>query len=55
MIVKEYLDFERGINPKKAMKVGLESPRRFESIEDFTHYIIAALPLIFGGRIPMIF
>lgn len=50
--VLESINFERGMEPKKAMKVGLKSPRKFENIEDFTHYILAALPLIFGGRIP---
>jgi hypothetical protein len=50
--VSEGMDFERGVEPKKAAGVGLSAPRRFKTIEEFTNHIIAALPLIFDGKIP---
>jgi hypothetical protein len=50
--LEESLNFERGIDPKKSMMIGLSSPRRFKSIEEFVDYIIKAMPLIFGGKIP---
>jgi len=50
--ISESVNFERGIDPKKSIGIGLESPKRFHNIEEFTNHIIAALPLIFGGKIP---
>jgi len=50
--ITESVNFERGIDPKKSIGIGLESPKRFHNIEEFTNHIIAALPLIFGGKIP---
>jgi hypothetical protein len=51
-LIKESLNFERGIEPKKASKIGLTAPKRFKTIEEFTNHIITALPLIFDGKIP---
>ena len=50
--ISESVNFERGIDPKKATGVGLAAPKRFQTIEEFTNHIIAALPLIFDGKIP---
>ena len=51
-LVRESLNFERGLNPKKSIGIGLEAPRRFKTIEEFTDFIIMALPLIFNGKMP---
>lgn len=51
-VVRESVNFERGIDPKRSTSIGLEAPRRFKNIQEFTDFIIAALPLIFGGKIP---
>lgn len=50
--ISESVNFERGIDPKKSAKIGLTSPKRFKTIEEFTDHVMAALPLIFGGKIP---
>lgn len=50
--IEESQHFERGVDPKKSIRVGLRAPRRFETIDEFTDYIIAALPLIFDGKVP---
>jgi hypothetical protein len=50
--LKESQNFERGVDPKKSAGIGLSSPKRFQTIEEFTNHIIAALPLIFDGKIP---
>jgi hypothetical protein len=52
MIVRESINFERGVDPKKTVGIGLEAPKRFTNIEEFSNHVIAALPLIFGGKIP---
>jgi len=50
--LEESLDFERGIDPKKAAGVGLTAKRRFKNINEFIDYVITALPYIFGGKMP---
>ena len=52
VVIGESLNFERGIDPKKTIGIGLEAPKRFKTIEEFTDHVIAALPLIFGGKMP---
>ena len=52
MIVRESINFERGLEPKTAAGIGLLAPRKFQSIEEFTDYVITALPVIFNGKIP---
>jgi hypothetical protein len=50
--VYESLKFERGLNPKDAMKIGLWSPRTFNDENEFYDYVIYILPYIFDGKIP---
>jgi hypothetical protein len=50
--LEESLNFERGQDPKKSIRIGLKYPRRFETIDEFVDYIISAMPLIFNGEIP---
>lgn len=52
MIVRENINFERGLDPKRSIGIGLQSPRRFKSIDELVDYIIDALPIIFDGKIP---
>jgi len=51
-IIKEHINFERGISPQKAMNVGIYTPRLFTSPAEFIRYIILVLPIIFDGKIP---
>lgn len=50
--LQESINFERGLEPKTAAGIGLLAPRKFKTIEEFTDYIITALPVIFNGKIP---
>lgn len=50
--IKESINFERGLEPKTAAGIGILAPRKFKTIEEFTDYIIMALPIIFNGKIP---
>jgi hypothetical protein len=52
MIVRESINFERGLDPKKTVGIGLLAPRKFKNIKEFTDYVITVLPLIFDGKIP---
>lgn len=50
--IRESINFERGLEPKTATGIGILSPRKFKTIEEFTDYVITALPIIFNGKIP---
>jgi hypothetical protein len=50
--LKESINFERGLDPKKSMKTGKFAPRYFKTPEEFHDYIIKMLPEIFDGEIP---
>ena len=52
LTLNESLNFERGIDPKKTIGIGLTSKRKFKNINEFIDYVITALPYIFGGKMP---
>jgi hypothetical protein len=50
--LKESLKFERGLDPKKAMNVGLWASKEFKTGDELVDYIVFMLPYIFDGKIP---
>ena len=51
-LVREHINFQRGLDPKAAMGSGVFYPRTFTNISEFINYIIMVLPIIFDGKIP---
>ena len=45
-LVREHIEFERGLEPKKAMKLGIYTKRNFNSREELADFILNFLPAI---------
>ena len=52
MLVKEHISFQRGLDPKDQLGIGLYGPHEFTSMEEFIKFLLLALPDIFEGEIP---
>jgi hypothetical protein len=52
MLVREYISFERGKDPKSALGIGIHYPRTFKSKKELVDYLLIAIPEIFDGEIP---
>ncbi len=49
-LVKEHINFERGLDPKKAMETGLYSTRAFDNSDDAVEFLMNNLPAILGKK-----
>lgn len=52
MLVRESISFQRGLDPKDVLGIGLHGPHEFTSMEEFIKFILLALSDIFEGEIP---
>ena len=51
-LVREFISFERGKDPKSILGIGIHHPRVFANKKELVDYIILASPDIFDGEIP---
>ena len=47
-LVKESISFQRGVDPKTQLGIGIYYPKKFNTIEEAANYLISALPEILG-------
>ena len=48
----ESISFQRGVDPKSSLGIGIENPRTFTTIDEFINFLIGVLPYILDGKIP---